>query len=171
MLCQRKGKLMTEREKVITVLKELGIAFRLEEHKAVFTIGEMEQLGLQSQGTVAKNLFLKDNKGKRHFLVVLPGDKKVDLKSLKGLLQVSGLSFASEGRLWDYLNLTKGAVTPLGIINNTAHDVEVIFDKELEQSASIGVHPNENTATVWLSYVDLVRFVEHHGNPLTVLEL
>ena len=99
------------------------------------------------------------------------GHKKVDLKLLRGMLGTSGLSFASEARLQKYLGLTKGAVTPLGIVNDDAHCVEVVLDADLKHTTALGIHPNENTATLWISYADLERFVREWGNSLTILPL
>ena len=76
----------------------------------------------------------------------------------------SPLSFASEERLEKYLHLTKGSVTPLGIFNDKDHAVEVIFDKDLQQDLPIGVHPNDNTATVWVKLEDLVSLIRAQGN-------
>jgi Ala-tRNA(Pro) deacylase len=95
---------------------------------------------------------------------VLRKDKKADLKELQAQLGTSRLGFASEERLQKYLNLTKGAVTPLGVLNDETRTIEVIFDRDLDGQACLGVHPNDNTATVWLSFESLVKFVADHGN-------
>ena len=113
---------------------------------------------------IAKNLFLRDARGKRHFLVVLCSCKAVDLKALRGQLGTSALSFASEDRLKRFLGLEKGAVTPLGILNDEARAVEVLFDRDLAGLPSLGVHPNRNTATVFLAFSDLESLIRSHGN-------
>lgn len=159
------------RQAVLERLNELLIPYRVTEHEAVFTIGQMEDLNLGEYGHVAKNLFLRDAKGKRHFIVTLCGDKQADLKTLGIKLGGVRLSFASEDRLERNLKLKKGAVTPLGVINDEAHAVEVVLDKALEEKECIGVHPNENTATVWLSFSDLCRYIESCGNPLSIMEI
>jgi len=147
-----------------------GIAYRYADHPAVFTIAEMDALGLENPDEVAKNLFLCDSKKRRFFLVVMSGHSTADLASLGAALGVK-LSFASEHRLTEHLGLTKGSVTPLGIINDEARAVEVIFDAEVLRWHEIGVHPNTNTASVWLSPQDLYRLVEEHGNPVRVMEI
>lgn len=159
------------REEVLKRLEELSIPYKLTEHEAVFTIGQMEGLHLGEYGHVAKNLFLRDAKGKRHFLITLCGDKQADLKTLGAKLGGVRLSFASEERLERLLKLKKGAVTPLGVINDDANAVEIVLDMDLEGKERIGVHPNENTATVWLSYPELCRYIESCGNSLTRLEI
>jgi Ala-tRNA(Pro) deacylase len=153
-------------------LKRLGVQYELIEHPAVYTIDEMDALEVfQDNPWVVKNLFLRDEKGRRHFLVVIDKEKKADLKYIRSKLGTSNLSFASEERLMKYLMLTKGSVTPLGIINDEEKAVEVVFDSDLVGRASIGVHPNDNTATVMLSYTDLHMVIQTHGNRLHVIEL
>ena len=145
---------MSDRSAALARLDALGVAYELTEHPAVFTIDEMEQLGLTGGGTVCKNLFLRDAKGRRHFLVVIPGDCRADLKSIETQLGSTRLSFASAERLQRYLGLIGGEVTPLGIINDPDAAVEVVFDRSLEGNPRVGVHPNDNTATVWLAFDD-----------------
>ena len=124
---------MTEREKVFARLEELGVSYEVTEHPAVFTIGEMDALGLTAKGEVCKNLFLRDAKGRRHFLVVVPGEARADLRALAAQLESSKLSFASAERLEKYLGLKQGEVTPLGVLNDADAAVEVVFDRGLER--------------------------------------
>lgn len=159
------------RHTVLEKLEELAIPYKITEHEAVYTIGQMEELHLGGYGHVAKNLFLRDAKGKRHFLITFCGDKQADLKTLGAKLGGVRLSFASEERLERFLKLKKGAVTPLGAVNDEDHAVEIVLDKDLKKKESIGVHPNENTATVWLTFSDLCRYIENCGNPLTFMEI
>ena len=157
---------MTEREKVFARLEELGVSYEVTEHPAVFTIGEMDALGLTAKGEVCKNLFLRDAKGRRHFLVVVPGEARADLRALAAQLESSKLSFASAERLEKYLGLKQGEVTPLGVLNDADAAVEVVFDRGLERFPCLGVHPNDNTATVWLSLADILRVGEGTGNEI-----
>lgn len=156
---------MMNKEDIRVFLNEKKIAYQWLDHKAVFTIDEVLELGLEGEECIVKNLFLRDAKGKRHFLVVIKGEKKVDLKSLGELLGTK-ISFASEERLEKYLGLKKGSVTPLGVLNDAERNVEVIFDEDLLKMPTIGVHPNENTASVFLAPKDLITFIEEHGNVL-----
>ena len=159
---------MFGKQEVKAFLEEKNIPFEWVEHKAVFTIEEMEELGLESMDEIAKNLFLRDQKGKRHFLVVVKGMKQVNLKELGEKLGTK-LSFASEERLEKYMGLKKGAVTPLGILNDENCAVEVYMDEDLCKLERIGVHPNDNTASVYLSPADLLNIIKEHGNSLEVL--
>ena len=153
---------MEDREirKVLDVLENPGIRYRMVSHDPVYAIEEM-----------AKNLFLRDARGKRHFLVVLAKDKVVDLKALRRRLGTSALSFASEDRLNRLLGLEKGAVTPLGILNDEARAVEVLFDRDLAGLPALGVHPNRNTATVFLPLADLESLIRSHGNAVSFVDI
>jgi Ala-tRNA(Pro) deacylase len=157
------------REKTLQKLKEMNITYTMEEHPAVYTIEEMENLGICED--VVKNLFLRDAKGTRHFLVVLPKDKQADIKKISEQIGSSRLSFASEERLGRYLKLTPGSVSPLGILNDADASVEVVFDKALKGQKRVGVHPNDNTATVWLSFDDLQGIIKRNGNMIRFISL
>ncbi len=151
-------------DKVFKVLHDLNIEYRLVNHPAAFTVEDMDKMDMNRFGHGCKNLFLRDDKGRRHFLVVLLKDKTADLKSIQAQLGCSRLGFASEERLFRYLGLHKGEVTPLGIINDSDAAVEVVLDNDLIGKPKLGVHPNVNTATVWISYDALKKVIEHNGN-------
>lgn len=155
---------MENQETVYRKLEEMGIDYECEHHAAVFTIEEMESLGLPFQEDVVKNLFLRDDKGTAYYLVVLKKDKKSDLKALRHAIGSRPLSFASEDRLEKVMKLGKGAVTPFGILNDPEGKVTVVFDRDLLEKEKVAVHPNDNRATTWLNFRDLVRVVEENGN-------
>jgi len=152
------------REKVFKVLKALNIEYQLVNHPAAYTVEDMDNMDMNRFGDGCKNLFLRDDKGRRHFLVVLAKDKTADLRSLQAQLGCSRLGFASEERLYKYLQLHKGEVTPLGIINDSNTSVEVVVDNDLAGKNKLGVHPNDNTATVWISFDALKKVIEQNGN-------
>lgn len=148
-----------EKQRIYDELKRLNIAYEVVEHEPVFTCEAMDKLGLNKKGVICKNLFLRDSKGRRHFLVTMDDRKNVDLKKLGKSLGAGSISFASEERLMKYLGLTAGSVTPFGLINDTDHAVEFFIDKDLSREKKIGIHPLVNTATVFLSYKDLEKFL------------
>ena len=160
---------MFGKQEIKAFLEEKGIPFEWVEHKAVYTIEEMQELGLEDMEDIAKNLFLRDQKGKRHFLIVIRADKQANLKELGERLGIGKLSFASEERLEKYMKLKKGAVTPLGVLNDENCAVEVFLDEDFLKMKKIGVHPNENTASVYLATEDLLRIIREHGNPLEIV--
>lgn len=162
---------MNKKEQACETLRKIGIAYDITEHRAVFTIEEMALIPGIIIGDVCKNLFLRDGSGKRHFLVVLRGDKQADLKAIKNQIGSSRLGFASEERLAKYLGLTKGSVTPLGIINDANHEVELLIDSDLRKSPRLGVHPNDNRATIWITFDGLEKIINHFGNSFRFIEI
>ncbi|KAB3525616.1 prolyl-tRNA synthetase associated domain-containing protein [Alkaliphilus serpentinus] len=162
---------MDKQQPVYKNLDQLKIHYSVTQHPAVFTIEEMEALGITKEGDVVKNLFLRDAKGKRHFLVVLDKDKRAELSNISQQLGSTKLSFASEERLQKHLKLSKGAVTPLGVINDESGSVEVVFDQDLIGKEKLGVHPNDNTATLWISYEDLVKVIEETRHKIVYIQI
>lgn len=162
---------MFYKEEILNMLDEKGIAYEKMEHPAVFTMEEMDALGITKTHFVCKNLFLRDAKGKTHFLLSMPEEKKVSLKDLAAPLETDKLSFASAQRLEKYLGLKAGSVSPFGVWNDTENKVIVILDEELMQQEKIGVHPNDNTATVWIAPKTLRDLIEEKGNECRVVKL
>ena len=164
-LVERSGLKANNRRKVLDLLAERRIPYEMEEHAAAYTIEEMEALRLRRPECVCKNLFLRDAKGRRHFLVTLRGDKHADLASLAEGMGSTKLSFASEERLLKYLGVEHGSVSPLCVLNDREAQVEVFFDRDLKALPVLGVHPNDNTATLYLPYEAVKGIVTGNGNP------
>ena len=162
---------MDNKENVFKKLDELSISYKVIYHEAAYTIEGMEALHLENMKDVAKNLFLRDYKGRKHYLVVLEKDKMADLKYIKTQIGSTPLSFASEERLMKYLKLSKGSVSPLGVLNDAEGEVMVVFDKELALKEKIGVHPNDNTATVFMDFKDLQKVIELNGNKICFIDI
>ncbi len=158
------------KNEVYDYLEKAGVKFEKIEHEPVYTIEEMQKAGLTERGGVCKNLFLRDAKGKNHFLVVVPEEAKVDLRGLAGKIGSTKLSFGSAERLMKYLGVEQGCVSPLGILNNEDDTVVVVFDKSLA-GKEVGVHPNDNTATIWLEFDDLRKVVEGAGNKVLMVQV
>ena len=154
------------KQRVYDFLKENNIQYEVLEHEVVSTMEEMDAAGITQKGTVCKNMFMRDYKGKNHFLLTVPEQKHVDLKVLAEYIGSSKLSFGSAERLDKYLGLTQGSVSPLGLLNNEDKSVVMIFDRDLVGNEEVGIHPNENTATIWLKFSDLKKIIEDHGNEI-----
>lgn len=155
---------MYDKNAIYEYLNAENIEYELLEHEAVFTMEAMEQAGICGKGVVCKNLFVRDDKGKQHFLITMPGDKQANLKAIAAQLGTKRLSFASAERLQKYLGLTQGSVTPLGILNDESKSVAAVFDEDLKGQKQLGIHPNDNTATIWLSFESLEKIIKDHGN-------
>lgn len=151
-------------KKVYEILNNLQVPYIRYEHKAVFTIEEANKLNIDIKGEHCKNLFIRNRKGDKHYLLIIQEWKRVDLKSIAKEIESSSLSFASEERLYKYLGLTPGSVTPFGLINDTEKHVTVLLDKDLETLNNISFHPNVNTATITISYLHFQNFLKWCGN-------
>jgi len=161
----------SNRQKVFNALESMNIPYDVVEHPAVYTIEEMDELNIDSKNQVVKNLFVRDDKKQRYFLIVLQKDKRVDLKKLRRQLNCRPLSFASEESLFKYMGLNKGSVTPFGVLNDIDCTVEVVIDKDILDFERIGVHPNDNAATVWVHPQDLESIIRNHGNIISYVEI
>ncbi|MDH5751530.1 MAG: prolyl-tRNA synthetase associated domain-containing protein [Deltaproteobacteria bacterium] len=153
------------------ILEELQIAYRRHDHEAAFTVQQADTLYGHLPGGHFKNLFLRNKKGDRHYLLVALSDSRVDLKAVRSELEESTLSFASPERLMNRLGLTPGSVSPFGLINDPQRQVVVLLDKGLLEHDTVNFHPNDNTATLSLSRQDFLRFLEHTGHQVRMLEL
>lgn len=162
---------MNSRENIFEKLNALEIPFELVEHAPAFTMDEYNALGFNPNDEICKNLFLRDYKGTRHMLVVLKGSKHADLQLIRGEVDSSKLSFASDERLAKFLDVKKGSVSPLGLINDTASGVEVYFDEDLKNAPRLGFHPNDNTATVFLSFSDVQKYIESTGHTVRFIKV
>ena len=157
---------MTEEEKVYGRLAELGIVYERHEHPPVPTVEDAERYWSGIEATHCKNLFLRNQKGNRHYLVVLLHSKKADLRAVANQIGDGKLSFASPERLQTHLGLTPGSVSPFGLINDHAHAVRVVLDRDLKSAERVSFHPNVNTRTLVISRGDFERFLAACGNPV-----
>lgn len=159
---------MTEQEQaVLAALESLEIAYQRFEHPPVFTVEQALEHWAAIDATHCKNLFLRNKKGDRHYLVVAAHDTPVDLASVAERVGDTKLSFGSPERLLAHLGLTPGAVSPFGLLNDAKHAVRVVLDRQLRDAARVGFHPNVNTATVVLSMPDFERFLAWRGVPVS----
>jgi len=151
---------MDQEQRVNEALQALNISFEVHRHRPVYTVEEAEDVWAAIPGQGCKNLFLRDAKGERHFLVVVPKDKRVDIKALGAAQDLGRLSFGSPDRLMRFLGLEPGAVSPFGILNDPQGLVTVMVDQALLAADRVTFHPNVNTATLALSVADFKRFLE-----------
>lgn len=136
----------------------------LVEHPAVHTIDEALINVPSMPGLMVKNLFVRDEKGRRHLLVIVPFDKRIDLAALGRLLPAGKLSMASPERLLQHLGITPGSVSLFALIHDSAQAVELVLDQAVWEADFVQAHPLRNTATVALSHAALVSFLAHTGH-------
>lgn len=156
---------------VYSVLDRHHIPYVRVDHPPVYTCEEAERLVPPLPGVHTKNLFLRDSKGRQHFLVVVGWEKQVDLKALAAVLKISKLGMASPERLRKYLDVEPGAVTVLGIVNDQQHGVEVVIDTPIWQAPALHCHPLVNTATLAIACEDLKRLFTACGTPYRVVNV
>ena len=151
---------MTDEEQpVINRLQALGIPFARYEHPAIATAEEGEVYWSGIDAVHCKNLFLRNQKGSRHYLAILAHTKRADLRGVADQIGDGKLSFASADRLMKYLGVIPGSVAPFGLIHDHNHQVRVYLDRELRLAQRISFHPNINTRTLVLSVADFQKFL------------
>ena len=149
---------------VVERLRELGIGFERHEHPPVATVDQAAQHWAGIDAAHCKNLFLRNQKGDRHYLLILEHAKKADLRAVANQIGDGKLSFGSPERLMTHLGLTPGSVSPFGLIHDRAHGVRVVIDRDLRTADRLSFHPNINTATLVVSKDDFTRFLAACGN-------
>lgn len=146
-------------ENVYQLLENLSIPYEKLEHEPALTVEEMEKVLPKTDAQICKNLFLRDQKGKQHYLVVMAKEKPFNLKQFEESQGLGKMSFASEKRLLKYLNVPSGSVSPFGLINDTNAHVIVYIDNDLKTCQQVGVHPNVNNVTITFSTKDLEKYL------------
>jgi Ala-tRNA(Pro) deacylase len=152
-------------------LTERRISLPRHEHPAVMTVEESERLVPSLPGTRTKNLFLRDKKGLRHFLVTVPAHRAADLNRLGEVLEVGRLGFGSAERLVKHLGITPGSVSLLALLNDTARKVEFVIDRVLWEADAVQAHPLVNTATMIIAHADLERFLAATGHAARIIDV
>ena len=146
-------------------LKRNKIEYEVTEHPALFSMDDVCDVELPYQDADAKNLFVRDDKKRNYYLITVRGAKRVDLKEFGTEHGTRRLSFASAEDLKKYLGVEPGSVSPLGLLNDEERKVKFFLDSEFKDvTGRIGIHPNDNTATVWLKTDDLIKIIKDHGN-------
>lgn len=160
------------KQEIYNYLKTKNVWHEITEHQAVYNMAELSQINIPYPQANAKNLFVRDDKKKNYYLITVKGDKKIDLKEFRKINQTRPLSFASENDLVNIMNLFPGSVTPFGILNDKQKRVTVFLDEDFWEAPNlIGIHPNDNTATVWLKPDDLVKIIQEHGNDIRIIQI
>lgn len=159
------------KQKVFDYLDQAGIPYEWYEHPEVPTIEIARQYWRNDGSKHCKNLFFRNHKGNRHYLVVFDCDQQMAIHDLEHRLHQGKLSFASEQRMDRYLGLRPGSVSPFGLINDTENHVHLFLDSTLKDQPSLSFHPNDNTATVVISREAFQRFLDICGNSYEYIDL
>ncbi len=165
-----KGDFILNKSEILQYLIDKQIPFTKYEHEPIFSVEEGDKSNLPNREKVIRNLFLCDAKKKNFYLVSLFVHKNINLKKLSEKIPSKRLSFAKQEAMEQMLEVKPGSVTPLAILNNKDKNILMIFDSEL-QNQTIGMHPMENTATVFLKFEDLYTLLLPHGNEIRIIDL
>ncbi len=157
--------------KLYEILAQLQIPFEYIEHPPAPTIEIAMKYWEGHDATHCKNIFFRNHKGNRHYLVILDCKQQLRISDLEKRLKQGKLTFASDKRLMYHLKLAPGSVSPLGLINDIDNHVHVFFDKNLLKSEKISFHPNINTASLIFELNDFLKFMVYTGNSFEFIEL
>ena len=157
--------------KLYILLEQLNIGFEYIEHPPAPTIEIARQYWAGHDAKHCKNLFFRNHKGDRHYLVILDCECDMDIHGIEKMLKQGKLSFASEKRMTKYIGVQPGSVTPFGLINDTDRHVYLFLDKNLQKATRLSFHPCINTASLIILYDDFMRFLKYMGNSYEWIEL
>ena len=156
------------KQKIFEILDSLWVEYKNYEHKPLFTCEDAKTVDIPWKKI--KNLFLRNKKATKYYMVVLEDNERFDSNKFRNLVWESKISFASEQRMIDKIWVKSGHVSPFATINNKEKDVEVIFNSTLK-NCDIWFHPwqNDNTTVLHISWME--KYLEHLGIKFSYLEL
>lgn len=162
---------MRGQKELYALLEELSISFDYHEHPPLDTIDDAIIHWRDFNSGRCKNIFFRNHKGNRHYLVILEHLQQLDIHDLEKRLKQGKLSFASDKRLMKYLGITPGSVSPFGLINDRENHVHLFIDEKLKEFDRLAFHPNINTASLVISHSDFLKFLEYTGNSFEYIKL
>lgn len=157
-------------DQIMTELKRLNIDYNMVDHPAAETTEEADHYIAGHEGVRTKTMFLKDKK-KNYYMLVMDDKKRLNFHEFQDLTGAKRVSMAHPGDIKEQLGLVPGIISPFGLMNNTAHNVRVLFDKDMLEEPILTFHPNENTHTIFLKTVDVLEFVKAQGYEPEIIDL
>lgn len=162
---------MRGQKELYGLLGHLGIEFEYHEHPPLATIEDAKIHWENYNSGRCKNIFFRNHKGDRHYLVVLEHLRQLNIRDLEKRLKQGKLTFASDKRLKKYLGIEPGSVSPFGLINDTENHVHLFIDEKLKEFERLTFHPNINTASLVISASDFLKFLVYTGNTFEFIRL
>lgn len=159
-----------KKQDIYDYLDKNSISYTTVEHPPAFTVDDILSFHLPNPELGAKNLFLRDDKKQNYYLLTVKEDKEFSIKDFQTKADTRRLSFASEEDLMRIMNLTRGSVSPFGVLNDKDLIVKVYLDSYFN-GKKICIHPNENTASLYIESEDLIRIIRQHGNSVEFIEI
>jgi Ala-tRNA(Pro) deacylase len=162
---------MRGQQELYKLLGKLSIDFEYHEHPPVATIEDAKIYWKDLNSGRCKNIFFRNHKGDRHFLIILEHLRQLNIHDLEKRLKQGKLTFASDHRLKKYLGVEPGSVSPFGLINDKDHHVHLFIDEKLNEFNRLSFHPNINTASLVILKTDFIRFLNSMGNSFEFIKL
>jgi Ala-tRNA(Pro) deacylase len=162
---------MRGQPELYNLFEKLSIQFEYHEHPPVATIEDAKIHWENYNSGRCKNIFLRNHKGDRHYLVILEYLRQLNMRDLEKRLRQGKLTFASDKRLKKYLGVEPGSVSPFGLINDTGKHVHLFIDQKLNEYERLTFHPNINTASLVISKTDFLKFLQYTGNTFEFIRL
>ena len=162
---------MRGQSELYRLLEMISIEFEYHEHPPLATIEDAKIHWASYNSGRCKNIFFRNHKGDRHYLVILEHLRQLNIKDLEKRFKQGKLTFASDQRLKKYLGLEPGSVSPFGLINDQEKHVHLFIDEKLKEFDRLTFHPNVNTASLVISKPDFIRFLEYTGNSYEFIRL
>lgn len=154
-----------DRQELLSLLDKHDVTYQAFTHPAVSISKEADQYLKDETFVKCKNLFIKTRDKKSYFLVMLPENKKIDWKKAQKELFTSSLTMADEDELMEKLKVKIGLVSPFSLLNDETNTIPLVIDQEaMEENNFVGVHPNDNTKTISLQWIDLARILSSYGH-------
>ena len=157
-------------QKLYKIFEEIGIKdYSVKYHEPILTIEQADEFGLAMEGLNLKNLFLREKKTGRFFMLILDDHRQTDLKYFKEVAGWKQVSFAKEEELLEILGVGAGTVTPLALFHDEEKRVVVVLDREISEASDlekVSFHPCRNDATLTMTKIDFIKFLEHMGNTI-----
>ena len=162
---------MRGQTELYTLFEQLSIQYEYHEHPPLATIEDAKIHWKDYNSGRCKNIFFRNHKGDRHYLVILEHLRQLNIKNFEKLLKQGKLTFASDQRLKKYLGVEPGSVSPFGLINDIDKHVNLFIDEKLNEFDRLTFHPNINTASLVISKSDFLKFLECTGNSFEFIHL
>lgn len=159
------------KEIVYETLDKMGIKYNIVDHPPALTTEEADKYIEGKEGVRSKTMFMCNKKKNRFYLFILDESKRLDIKAIGEIISEKTLKFAREEYVEEKLGLKFGVVSPFGLLNNKEKDVKVYVDREIIKDKIITFHPNENTATIFISFDDLFLFFDNIGASYEIIDM
>lgn len=153
-------------------LDQLGVKYQRIDHEPAMTMEVCEEIDKVLDAVICKNLFLCNRQETDFYLLMMPGNKKFKTKDLSAQLGVARLSFAKETYMEEFLDITPGSVSVLGLMNDKNKRVRLCVDEEVLKGEELGCHPCINTSSIKFSIADLLdKIIPAMGHEMTIVSL